>query len=451
MIRSLRLRLAIGAIVAIVVSLLMVWVGLGQLFTDYVVDRYRTEMTVLADSIAAGIAIKDGKLTISPRPSDPRLKLPAGGRYWQVDAIGRASERSRSLWDTAIDPNGLGPAVFGSFRSYSGPDGAEIYVAEQKSSLGEGPDALSFTVYTAFPKSELEDALSSFHGELRRMLFLTACVLIIAAIIQAAVGLAPLRRLAKTVGEVRAGRLSSLGDDGPREVQPLIGEINLLLHERETAIERARSRASDLAHGLKTPLTVLAQLATRMDPQSADLALRQIDAVRQRADRQLQAARLGVERMASTDVGALTGKLVAVLRPVTDPAGIDWQVEMSGDLVVAADPADLAEAIGNILDNATKWARSAIAVSVSREGEDVLVVIGDDGPGVAEADIARIFERGVHDEGVSGGSGLGLSIARDIAEAYGASLTFGRSAFGGAEVRIVFPSRPSRTPTVKPV
>ena len=446
MIRSLRFRLAVGGVIAIGIALMLVWAALSRVFTDYVVDQYRIEMTVLSDSLAASVVVRDGKLVLDAAPSDPRLNLPSGGRYWELEADDVVLERSRSLWDTVIASEKLTASDYPIFKTGIGPDGEPILVMAQDSTLGEGKDARPFCIYTAFPKSELDVALTGFHGELRLMLLITAVLLAIGAIVQAAAGLAPLNRLRRKVAEIRAGNLTALGDEGPSEVQPLVKEIDLLLRERETAVERARSRASDLAHGLKTPLTVLAQLATSLDPASANMALKQVDIIRQRADRQLQAARLGVERMASADVGELTVRLVQVLRPVADLRSLDWQIDVAGDLKVAIDPADLAEAIGNVLDNATKWASEVITVSARREGDHVSLRIGDDGGGVEVGNYDEILKRGHHAADEIGGSGLGLAITRDIMDAYGATITPGQSPLGGLQMRLDLPVTPARVP-----
>ncbi|MGV3553450.1 sensor histidine kinase [Rhizobium sp.] len=443
MIHSLRFRLAIGAVVAIGLSLALVWVALSRLFTDYVVNQYLTEMTVLSDSLTASVVIAGGKVTLTAAPSDPRLNLPAGGRYWALEENEKILERSRSLWDTTLSEDDMKPSGYGAFLEAIGPDGQAILVLPQDSVLGEGPGARSFCIYTAFPRAELEAALQGFHKELFRMLLVTAALLAIAATVQAIVGLSPLDRLRRKINDIRKGDLARMGDEGPAEVRPLVREIDLLLSEREEAIERARSRASDLAHGLKTPLTVIAQLAASMEPESAEMTLRQVDLIRQRADRQLQAARLGVERMLSADMGELAAKLIQVLKPARADRALDWRLDIQGELRVEADPADLAEAVGNVLDNASKWARSTIVVSIHREHENVVVRVSDDGPGIAPDKQASVLERGIHDMN-NGGSGLGLAITSDIVEAYGATLALGQAVSGGLEVTLSFPMKSVR-------
>jgi signal transduction histidine kinase len=444
MIQSLRFRLAVGAVVAIGLTLALVWIALSRLFTDYVVNQYLSEMTVLSDTLAASAVVQDGKLTFTATPSDPRLNLPAGGRYWALEEGGRILESSRSLWDTLVSKENLKPSGFGPFLEGAGPDGQAILVLSQGSSLGKGQSTKRFGIYTAFPKSELVKALTSFHSELMRMLLVTAALLVLAAIVQAMVGLSPLDRLRRKVTEIRRGEVRRVSEVGPSEVRPLVREIDLLLQEREEAIERARSRASDLAHGLKTPLTVISQLAAEMKPESANMVLKQVDLIRQRADRQLQAARLGVERMTNAHVGELARKLIQVLRPARVDREIGWQLDVTGDVRVEADPADIAEALGNVLDNASKWARSQIAVTVSRDDQDVTVRVADDGPGISLEERTSVVARGKHGEDTNGGSGLGLAITADIVDAYRATLSLDKSSLGGLQVSLRFPVKSDR-------
>jgi signal transduction histidine kinase len=144
--------------------------------------------------------------------------------------------------------------------------------------------------------------------------------------------------------------------------------------------------------------------------------------------------------MMSADIGELAGKLIQVLKPAHTAREIDWRLDVRGDVRVEADPADLAEALGNVLDNASKWARSMIAVTILRDCDDVSVRVADDGPGIPSGDLTSVVTRGNHDQGSNGGSGLGLAITADIAEAYGATLSLERASLGGLEVTLRFPA-----------
>lgn len=455
MMGSLRLRLAVGAVVAISLVLLVVWLSLSRLFTDYVVGRYRNEMSTIIDTLAVELSVRDGTLTLESEPADPRFALPAGGRYWQISPASGRPIRSRSLWDTVINEESAGGPRYQGFSVSEGPDGLPILVQRRTLSLGGAAAPTGFVASAAFPQGELDAALRDFQGRLGIMLLSTAGVLAAAAFLQVAIGLKPLRDLGERAASVRAGRERNFGTSGPSEVQPLVGEINMLLKEREVALERARARASDLAHGLKTPLTVLAQLADRLPPEDRTLALRQVELARQRADRQLQAARMGVERMATTSVAALGGKLVSVLRPVTAERNVVWQLAIDKTLSLDVDPADLAECLGNLLDNAAKWARARIRFSAYRTKKEITILVEDDGPGIAEEDVETLLKRGVRIENpledMPQGTGLGLAISADIADAYGASLSLGRSKLGGVKASLVFPAGITRRPRHDPV
>lgn len=455
MMRSLRLRLAVGAVIAIGLVVLVVWLSLGRFFTDYVVARYRGEMATIIDTLAAELAVRDGELALGRGPADPRFDLPTGGRYWQISPLKGKAMRSRSLWDTTIDVSTSTDSPYEGFSISEGPDGQPLLVQSQVLSLGANAPSVRFVASAAFPQKELDAALGDFQGRLRLMLVATAGVLAAGAFFQGALGLVPLRRLSERAAAVRAGRARDFGTAGPSEMQPLVSEINLLLEEREVAVERARARASDLAHGLKTPLTVLAQLAEHLPPEERKLALRQVELARQRADRQLQAARMGVERMATTSIMGLGGKLVSVLRPVTAERDIAWRVSIDSSLSLDVDPADLAECLGNLLDNAAKWARSFIRFSAHRSKDEIAILIEDDGPGIAEQDRESILQRGARldnaDDREPDGTGLGLAISADIADAYGASLTLGQSDLGGLKAMLTFPVKVARRPVRDPV
>jgi signal transduction histidine kinase len=440
MIQSLRLRLFIGAVLALAFILLLVASGLSQIFSNYVADRYRIDMSAIIDQLAASVEFQGGKARMTKQPGDPRFDLPGSGLYWEVVAENGMVFRSRSLWDVELSPEDLTEGPYG-FRLGEGPDGEPLLVQLREVELETPEGNRPLTLLAAFDRKVIDNAIAEYRGAMIIMLVLTAAVLLAAAFLQIGIGLAPLSRLQKALSLVRSGRSDQLPDAGPTELRPLVTELNGLLKERETAVERARARASDLAHGLKTPLTVLLQLADNLPERERDMIRQQVDLIRQRADRQLQSARLGVEQMAQTGLASLTGKLISVLAPVTAARDVAWKVDLDEQLTVDMDPADLAEALGNVLDNATRFARTEIAVAAEREGEHIRLDVADDGPGVAEEALPEIAARGVHlveDEG----TGLGLAITSDILTAYGGSLAFARAASGGLKVSLLLPASP---------
>ena len=437
--QSLRLRLLVGAVRAIAFILLLVASGLSRIFSNYVADRYRADMSAIIDQLAAGVEFEAGKGRMTDEPGDPRFELPGSGLYWQVVGEGGLIFRSRSLWDIEIAADTLLAGPYG-FRQGQGPDGAPLLVQLRDLILETPEGNKPLTLLAGFDRKVMDDAISEYHGAMTIMLVLTAAVLLAAAFLQVGIGLAPLARLQSGLALVRSGGTDQLPDAGPTELRPLVGEMNGLLRERETAIERARARASDLAHGLKTPLTVLLQLADNLPERERGMIRQQVDLIRQRADRQLQSARLGVEQMAQTGLASLTGKLVSVLAPVTAARGVTWKIGIDESLTADMDPADLAEALGNVLDNATRYARAVISVSAERDGNFIRLDVEDDGPGVDDEDLAAIARRGVHlaeDEG----TGLGLAISTDVLAAYGGRIVFSRSELGGLMVGLFLPAR----------
>ena len=446
--KSLRLRLLAVSAISILIALGMIWLTLDNLLPRFLTARYMAEMGSVIESLASTIEVgEDGKLALVNEPADPRFEMPVDGRYWQVSGPDGLLLRSRSLWDITLGdpPAGVTTASPGAkFTRVAGPDGTGLLAVARKLSLDTETGTVSFVVSAAFPEQEFRDAEAHFRTPVRSILLLTAAVLVGAALFQAAYGLRPLVALKDKVADIRTGRSSRLDIDNPSEVLPLAAELNLLLAEREHAIERARARASDLAHGLKTPLAVLLGFAEKLPPAERVIALQQIDLIRQRADRQLQSARLGVERMGEAPLAALLGKLMQVIGPIADKHGLSLSLDVDPELVVAVDPADLAEAVGNLLDNAVKWAATAVSVSARLDPDHVAILIEDDGPGIADKDRAAMLERGVHagdPDGEGQGSGLGLAISADIAAAYGGRLALSRAPLGGLGATLFLPRR----------
>lgn len=450
MLRSLRFRLAVGSFLAIGLALLVLWLAVGFLFINYVGQQFSTEMGAIIDTIASRLKVENGRIEIVAPPSDPRFSTVSGGRYWQVSTPDGRSLRSRSLWDVELPASGMRTEGPFNFSRAEGPGGEEILLLRSEIRISDDGKDYPVIIYAGFPLADLIKPLDQHRERSRTVMLVTALVLVCTALLQARVVLKPLTGLRNEVSLVRAGQLRVMDDGVPLEVMPLVDEINLLLSDRQLAIEKARGRASDLAHGLKTPLTVLAQLVQHLPPAEREAAFEQIDLVRQRADRQLQAARLGVEQMQATDMQSLIGKLVKVLDPIAKARDLHWDAAVEPGLTIEADAGDLAEAIGNILDNAVKWAVSTIQIRAYAERTLATIVIGDDGPGVRPEDRQQVLRRGEFLDDKQGSSGLGLAICADIMTAYGGSLGLDQADIGGLLVTLRFPRNGGRQIPVHP-
>ncbi len=442
MIRSLRFRLVLGALLFIGVALVITWHTLSAQFQRYVDREYIGEYGAVIDSIAAQVEFEGGKVTLRNEPVDQRFSIPAGGRYWQISDGANIVLRSRSLWDYDIAiTEGEGDKLL----QQPGPDGDPIMVLCRALVFDDGVVSRPLKIAVAGAASEIVNETAAFRNELAQMLGLTALLLLAASTLQIGVGLAPLRQLREEARTVRTGESNRMNAEGPSEVRPLVREINDLLEERENAVGKARAQASDLAHGLKTPLTVLGHIAERLARKSAtasdgDAILEQVDTVRKRIDRQLALARLMHRPGVSTELEPIVARLVTAIKPLSKEKAIVWETDVPPGVTVAADVSDVAEAIGNVLDNAQVWTTDRIRISARNGGERTVITVHDNGPGIASDKRALVLDRGGRLDQNRAGTGLGLTISADIFEAAGGRLVLDDSPLGGLAVRMECPA-----------
>ena len=443
MIRSLRFRLLFAGAILVVLALAVVWGTLSDLFRRQIAQEYERQLGAVIDTLAASAEVTGGDWKLSREPTDPRYSIPASGHYWQIAGPNGRLLRSRSLWDSALDPADGVPDRLSALVEMTGPDAKPVIGITQVITFGQTGHETRLTMTAATSRAEFDRASRNFSSRLGIMLLVTGLALIAASALQVMLGLLPLGTLTRDVARIRSGAASRMPEEGPSETRLLVREINDLLATQEKAVDKARQRASDLAHGLKTPLTVLAQIAERLsggrNAKAAKEMQDQVTVIRQRVDRQLALARMAASRAGATDAAAATGKLVDIMRRISADSGIEWTARLPGGLIVAADATDFSEALGNVLDNARKWAKSRVEVTAAGTDERIDVVVDDDGPGVAEADRKLILERGRRLDTRASETGLGLPICGDILEAYGGSIDIDRSPLGGLRVRLNWP------------
>lgn len=278
------------------------------------------------------------------------------------------------------------------------------------------------------------------------LIFCIACL--VAGLMQVRRGWSPINQLRIRLSGLREGRERRLEGEYPTEVEPLVGDLNALLDQREQTVTRARAKAGDLAHGLKTPLAVLAQEAERAaaagQTELATSILQQVDRMRRQVDYQLAQARAEASGQSPPStpvpVKASADGLARTLLRLHAGRGVNITVEVSPELQVRVDREDLDEMLGNVLDNACKWARSSARVSAVREDNAIVVSVDDDGPGIEASMRTAVLKRGVRADEVAPGSGLGLSIVRDLAQAYGGTVTLDDSPMGGVRATLTLPA-----------
>lgn len=433
---SIRLRLVAAGAAAVLASLAVAAVGLDILFERHVRRLAIVELSADLDQIAAGLERgPDGRFILNHPPGDPRYRQPLSGLYWQVDT-GDGPLTSRSLWDATIPaPADETPDGRPHEHLLSGPDGGTLLVLDRTifAPARFGPDGIRIAV--ALRNAQLETAAHAFVRDLAPYLGLLGLFLTAAGWLQVRVGLRPLADVGAQVAAIRSGTAARLGAAFPAEVRPLAAEVDALIEAREAEPRRARARAGDLAHGLKTPLQALIGEADRLRSQGAEAEADGIEeivaAMRRHVDRELARARIAASApTAASAPAAVIDRVLSVLRRTGDGARLDWRVDADPALRVRIDADDLTEALGALLENASRHATSRVAVTARRAGPLAEIVIDDDGPGIPETLLQGLTDRGARLD--TAGSGLGLAIAREIAEATGGALTLAnRRASGG--------------------
>jgi signal transduction histidine kinase len=335
----------------------------------------------------------------------------------------------------------------------SGPGGQSLLVREQQFILHPRNEALRLRVAVAMDRADLLAARAAFTNDMLPYLGLLALAFLAASYLQVRLGLSPLNRVRNAVTAVREGSSQRLSRDYPDELAPLVDEINELLEARDLTVEKARAWTADLAHGLKTPLTALGADVQRLrklgQNEIADDLEQLAQAMRARVDRELVRARLQMAAPGANRQSSLAAVVKAVVKTLQrTPRGgeLDWDLRLSPTATVLVPEDDLAELVGNLLENAVKWAGSAVSVVVTTSDGQVRMDVEDDGPGVDAADTELLTRRGVRLDQRKDGSGLGLAIVGDILEAYHGNLQLGRSELGGLAVDVRLPG-PSAAPT----
>ncbi len=443
---SIRLRLLIAAAIAVIVALAIAGTGLIFLFERHVERRVARELTgYLNQLIAATTITPDGVLSVVDGPADPRFSTPFSGLYWQVDTPGgTTSVRSRSLWELTLRLDGAAPAD-GALHTteVSGPEDRRLFVVDR---LIHDTSGKVFRVAVAEDHRSVEIATNEFAVELLPSLALLAAVLILAMWLQVTVGLKPLERLRRAVSAVVTGNSARLEATVPTEVQPLADEINRLLDAQAKALARARSSATDLAHGLKTPLQVLSgdirKLREKGEGQIADEIDTVAATIRRHVDRELARARVApaaAVQTARSDVATVAARVIAVVKRTPQGERLTFVIDAGPGTTAAIDEADLAEILGNLIENAARYAKAQVRVGAKDGDTATLISVTDDGPGIPDQAHAAAIARGVKLD-TSGGTGLGLAIVSDVVDAYGGHLDIG-NAEPGLRVTVTLPHR----------
>jgi len=441
-IRSLRLRLLAGGGIAIALALALAWFALTILFAFHIERRVHDELVAQSVPLLAALSPDaQGRPTLDDEPDDPRFALPTAGLYWQVSGPGRTL-RSRSLWDSRLPVAADAPADHWRDRKVAGPFGQRLLVIERRVTLRPGGGTTA--VMLASDLGRLGPAQREFSREIALSLALLWLILSIAAWVQVTLGLRPIANMEDGVNQLRRDPEARLARTYPTELLPLTDAIDALADAREQDVQRARRRAADLAHGMKTPLAALSVQSARAREAGAIAAADGLDtaiaAVRAAVDGELARTRVGLIQNEGHRTAALPliDALVGVIEHTESGERTAFDIDVPADLMLPMAGEDAAELLGPLLENAARHARRHVRI-VAEQGDSIVLRIADDGPGLDIARYEQAVLRGERLDSTSDGHGLGLAIAREIAEATGGGLTLATSAMGGLEVRIAWP------------
>ena len=431
---SLRLRLLVSAAIAISLALFLAGLALTTLFEQQVRNRVVQELNNDLLQLVGAIEIgANGDLKVIRALADPRYKTPYSGKYWRIDQVDGANPtellRSRSLWDTDA----------ANTAANRGPEGEQLVYVERTIAIRGKDGDVSLHLFVGTNSTEIDSPLKQFRDQLILYLSLIGAALTVAAWLQVTIGLRPLQALQKQISLLRNHNLKRLEGEFPTEVEPLVSELNDVLDIRDKSLERARQRAGDLAHGLMTPLTILSAVARELEKRQLSKLGAEIEEqaenMRRHVERGLVRARLSTGRGHDlTPLAATVDAVFSTLKRLPKGDAIKWLNLVPKRATVPVERNDLLELLGNVMDNARKYANSMIQVSYV----DNCIMVEDDGAGVPDEEIEIIRQRGRRLDEAKKGFGLGLAIVEDIADLYELKLSYGRSELGGLQVKLGF-------------
>ncbi len=439
--KSIQTRLNLGLGLYLVITFLVIGLagshGMRLLVEQWLITRLEHDAETLLISLRADA---QGLVVLNPVFQDPIYHRPYSGHYYLVEG-GEAQFRSRSLWDAEIEVPRLTPGQVETLRM-TGPQQQLLLVRV----AGYEKSGKVFSIAVAEDLSPLRDSVRRYQGF---FLLFSALALISLLLLQRhmlRLGLRPLQDVGKQLRDLERGQRQALSEAVPEEIQPLVHQVNQLLRHLQQRVERSRNGLGNLAHALKTPLSVIRQLTERSPldqyPELRQQIRDQVEALHRRVEAELRRARLagGAYRGEAVELSEELPALVEVLRMAHRDRNLEIEADIAPQIRYFGDREDLLEVVGNLLDNACKWAAHRVSLQV-RYGNGLEIRVEDDGPGRDAEEREQLLRRGVRiDEQGVPGHGLGLAIVQEIVDALGGELHLGRSeALGGFQVEVRLP------------
>lgn len=449
--RSLASRMMVIAGLWITVLLLGGGFALNRTITNLIENQFDNQLNyILTAMIASAETFPDGEIYFNRALGDQRFLEPNSGLYWQISGEGFEPYPSRSLWDRNLAIRADETVSDTRFYDSGQFPGEPLRIAERSVYLPGSETRWWFTV--AQRRTELDEQIARIRGILIWSFVVLGLGLLIMAALTNHYGLRPLRRVRAAIQNLRSTGANRIEEPLPLEVQPLVDELNALLNHSERQAEEARTHAGNLAHALKTPLTVVNNAATAHAPDLAETVVREARTMRRHVDHHLARARAVGRRAVGHARTPVCESAEAVRRAVERLyPEVRFDIDGSRDAAVAIERQDLDEILGNLVENAAKYGGGSVFVTIDAErntmgqgldraGRLCVIWVEDDGAGIAEHQREQLFDRGARLDTGKPGTGLGLAIVRDVAEIYGGGVSLGESEdLGGLLVRLSLP------------
>lgn len=431
---SLKSRLVLAAIVWLTAMVIAVGVSVPNQVFNYMVSDTKSQLSIYMDEISASLeADEKGNLTLTTNLSDPRFNRPYSGLYWSAKTDSDLL-RSRSLWDQKIS------AQKGIKKEYLGAREEKLIYLHTTLYYPDYDGPIEILI--GIDEQPLEDTVQQLMGQLWVILALLYFGVLAVIMLQVQWSLHPLTKMHKELSQLRSGDKTQLDEEYPKEVSPVVSDLNALIFHYQELLERARHHAGNLSHALKTPLSVLKNEITTLDDDHRQRLQPPVEQIQSQIDYHLGRARMaGSKNILS--VRANPSQRVDAISMAFDKVYASREVtlinELDSEIEVAVDKTDLDEMVGNLLENGYKWASSIIRVhSEQPTTGEINIIIEDDGPGIPEDKIQQAVQRGVRLDETTPGTGLGLNIVSEMAHSYRGILTLSRSSMGGLRAQLTF-------------
>jgi signal transduction histidine kinase len=435
---SIASRLILGAGFTVAVAFTVAAIAIPALFRSGLERALDDDVEYYVGKLIWRV-VNDGKggLKESEPMTERDFESAYSGYYWQIEGDGKVLAASRSLGGKVLatrTPAKVNTEVNYDILFQQAPDGAQKLRAVSRRI--EGPSLEKDLTYSvAVPRTDLDYTVGEFSLTVAITILGLGLVVVGTMFLQVRYGLRPLRRIPAALADIRSGETDRLTGSFVTEVEPLAREINALLDHNAEVVERARTHVGNLAHALKTPIAVLTNEAEGRDGEFARTVATQVGTMRDQVEHHLSRARMAARAGvlgARTSVMPILEGLARTLDKIYRERNLSITVEGPPDIAFRGERQDLEDLLGNLLDNACKFARTRVAAkAVARDGERLRIEIADDGPGVPSEHRRAAQKRGVRLDESAPGSGLGLSIVKDIAEIYGGSFSMGEAHLGG--------------------